>query len=501
MPEADAPEIHRVDLAATLLALKAYGARDVEAFQWFEPPRSEARARGEELLRLLGAVEEDGGLTERGRQLARLPLHPRLGVLLLEGAATGHPREAAQVAALLSERDIVLRSPQRRAPTLASDCDLLLRLDLLEGRGGDLPVEEAAAHAVRRVARELMRLAGRLERRGPRAMDRGIALRRALLAAYPDRVALRREGDSARGVMVGGRGVVLDAECTVREGRIFLALDPRDPPGGGGEARVRLATRLEEEWLEEVHPGLVAARFRYTVDKERVTARRQWSLLGLVYREDPAPRDLDPAAASRALAAHLGADPEAFALADRETAGLVHRVRFLAREMPGEGWPVYTREELLEALGEACLGRSSVEEVRGKPFRQALENRLDWSLRRRLDEVAPEAIEVPSGSRIRLKYGEPGAEAPILAVRIQELFGLGETPRIAGGRAAVLLHLLGPNHRPVQVTRDLHSFWNGAYQEVRKELRARYPKHPWPQDPWNAEPVAVGRKRGGRKLP
>lgn len=503
MEEADPPEIHRIDLAATLLSLKAYGARDATAFRWFDPPKPEAMARAEELLRLLGAAGEDGALSGRGRALARLPLHPRLGVLLLEGTAAGHAREAALVAALLSERDILSFSGGRRAPSWSSDCDLLLRLDALGGTGGGPPVDEGAARAVRRIARELMRLAGNLPGGKAEGAERGVAIRRALLAAFPDRVALRRGGDSSRGVMVGGRGVVLEPESAVREGDLFLALDPRDPPGGGGEARVRIASRIDADWLEEIHPALVETRLCHAVEgeKQRVTARRQWSFLGLVYREDPAPRRHDPAGAARALAGHIAGDMEAFALSDRETAAFLHRVRFLARARPEEGWPGYTREELEEALGEACQGRAAVEEVRGAPFRQALQARLDWRLRSRLDELAPEAVEVPSGSRIRLKYGEPGAEAPVLAARVQELFGLREIPRVAGGRVAVLLHLLGPNHRPVQVTTDLQSFWNGTYQEVRRELRARYPKHPWPEDPWSARAVAVGRRRGGGKNP
>jgi ATP-dependent helicase HrpB len=189
-------------------------------------------------------------------------------------------------------------------------------------------------------------------------------------------------------------------------------------------------------------------------------------------------------------------DPAAFFATDGAAVRFFARVGFLRRLMPELGLPPFDPPQLAQVLAAACPGAVSLAQVRARGLRRLLENQLTSKQRAALDNHAPEALAVPSGSRIRLQYpADPGQGPPILAVRLQELFGLAETPRLAAGRVSVLLHLLGPNFRPVQVTTDLRSFWRGAYAEARKDLRARYPRHPWPEDPWNAPPVAVGRRR------
>lgn len=370
------------------------------------------------------------------------------------------------------------------------------------------------------------------------AVGRNEVLLRLLLHAYPDRVTVRRESDGSRegpmaseheadavhGVMVGGRGIVLEPASVVRRARLFLSLDPREPPAAGApsrlpagrgtrhagarlgrgatrpelrsspnEARVSLASAVREEWLEELFPHLVERRLehRFDPEKARVVATRLVLFAGLPVREAAAEVDRDRA--GEVLRDHLLPQALGFAASDEGLARWFARVAFLRRHMPELRLPEFGAELLGAALGQACARRVRVEEALWHSLRRHLEQSLDPRQRAALDKEAPETLPVPSGSRIRLAY-PPDGGAPTLAVRIQEVFGLADTPRLAAGRAAVVLQLLGPNHRPVQITSDLRSFWSGAYAEVRRGLRARYPRHPWPEDPWNAPPVAVGRR-------
>ncbi len=323
-------------------------------------------------------------------------------------------------------------------------------------------------------------------------------LLKIILRGYPDRVTIRRPQDPARGVMVGNRGVLLEPESVVRSAPLFVSLDARESTASGGvsESRVSMASAIREEWLEELFPHLLERRIvhRYDPGREKVASLRETVFAGLVVREDVVGPDADPDSASAALAEHLTGDPEVFFLSDPKTADWLARVRFLEKHMPELELPAFDTNTLQSILIEACAGCTTAQQVRRKGLLHLLESRLSWRQRREVDTHAPETIEVPSGSRIRLRYS-PEGEPPVLAVRLQELFGLADTPRVAGGRVAVRLHLLGPNFRPVQITDDLKSFWNNTYAEVRKDLRARYPKHPWPEDPWTAPPKSVGGRR------
>ena len=495
LEETTPPEVERIDLASTLLALRAYGVSEPGRFGWFEAPPAAALERAEDLLRLLGAVDARGQFTGLGRRLAELPLHPRLGCLLLAGAEAGLAREAATMAAVLSERDLAAGGPRsrRQAADSHGESDLLERLDWLTE--GHERADPAAVRAVRRVRDELERHISPIK---PARKKVGTeSLLRLPLHAYPDRVTLRREGDPSRGVMAGGRGVVLEPSSVVRHGRLFLSLDPRETTVGN-EARVSLASAIEEEWLEEIHPDLVERRLvqRFDEERGRVISEREILFAGLAIHRDAIGAKSDPEGASRALADYVRAHGEEFFAADDAAAGFLQRVRFLACAMPEWELPAFGAAELGEAAAPGCAGKTSLEALRKLGPRSLLEARLTWKQRDALDRHAPERIEVPSGSRIRLIYEAGGP--PVLAVRLQEMFGQRETPSVAGGRVPVVVHLLGPNHRPVQITTDLASFWRSTYVEVRRELRARYPKHPWPEDPLTAPPRAMGgRRRGG----
>ena len=497
MSEREEPEIRRVDLAGPALQLRCFGENDLSAFPWFESPPTGALERATRLLELLGAVSSRG-VTEIGRAMGRIPAHPRIARLLLEGARLGCGREAALAAALLSERDPFARGRPGGRHRHSSDSDVLDRVRALEDfeRTGRVPGElgdlnGGAARFLLRARDDLVRHA---EGGKPRRSSGGEpALLRALLAAYPDRVALRRDGDDARGVMVGGRGVRLAEESAVREAELFVCVDlDAGKRGERAEALVRLASAIEREWLpKERLREEVATRF--DEGREAVTASRRVLYEDIVLEEAQVGLP-DSAEVERTLAEAAARDLEkALPLADEEVTRFLSRLRCLRAWMPELGLPAFEDEELRALLPELCAGARSFGDLRKLPLVGLLKSKLSRAQAVALEREAPERIRVPSGSSVAVAYeiGKP----PVLAVRIQEVFGLADTPRIAGGRVKVLMHLLAPNHRPQQVTDDLRSFWNGAYREVRKELSRRYPRHAWPEDPWNAPPERRPRRR------
>jgi ATP-dependent helicase HrpB len=512
LAEFDEPDIRRVDLASTLLLLHAWGQSDPSRFGWFEAPPAPQLEAAEALLVLLGAIDPAArSMTPLGHRLIALPTHPRLGRLILAAADVGLAREGAALAALLSEKEILL--PPESRPSLpagsSTRSDLLLRLDLLtaaEHRGfatsvRSIGVDPRAARQVARTRDDLLRAARRFLPAGQGGASSSVEteaeLLFSLLLAYPDRVAARRERDPATATLVGGRGLRLDASSVVREAPYFLALDARDERRGRArEARVRLASQIELDWLAQHFPGAYQAETvaRFDPERRRVVGFRVLRYRDLTLREEPS-QAVDPEAAGLALAAALGADPLAFFRASDEAAQWLDRVAFLRRSMPELELPEATSEALAPLVLDACRGKRAEDDARSGPLVPLLRGLLSHDQDRALQLHAPETLRVPTGNGIRLDYSGDGP--PVLAVRLQELFGLAETPRLAGGRIPVLLHLLGPNHRPVQVTQDLRSFWTTTYFQVRKDLRSRYPKHSWPDDPWTARPEA----RGGRRPP
>jgi ATP-dependent helicase HrpB len=261
---------------------------------------------------------------------------------------------------------------------------------------------------------------------------------------------------------------------------------------------VRLASRIERSWLEADFPAsvreVIDTRFDPKTEKVRATATRSYRDLPL---EEPRERPAPPALAAELLAEAAAPRAEEIFLADDAARVLLARLRFLAEHLPELELVPLGAKELAEVIAGACAGRTSLAELRGADLAGLIEARLTHPARAALAREAPESIRVPSGSHIRLHW-EPG-KPPVLAARLQELFGWKETPRVARGRVPVLLHILGPNHRPVQVTQDLASFWSTTYAEVRKDLRGRYPKHSWPEDPWSAEPERRPRRKGETK--
>jgi ATP-dependent helicase HrpB len=507
-PAFELPEIERVDLAAAVLQLWSWGETDVLSFPWFERPSQPAVDAALALLDRLEAIE-GRGLTRLGQTLARLPVHPRIARLLVEGSIRGCLPQAALAAAMLSERDPFFRQgpghsgkpsaggPRTKAQYVSqSDVfDRVSALEEYESRGTtDTPfgeINRGAAAFIRRACDQLVRevrdeLAD--ARETPRDQGPPEALSRAILAAFPDRVARRRDSSSGKGVMVGGRGVRMAPQSAVSDAELFVCVDV---DAGQAEAIVRQAVAINREWLPSQRLRTADEVFFHPTQKS-VVGRRRTYFDDLILDEVniPAPQGEETA---RHLAEAAWRDwPRVFPADEAEVASFLARVRSLAAWMPELALPQFDDAELQQVLGELCRSRRSFDDLRKAPWLDALKGCLTYVQRAALEREAPERLAVPSGSHIAITYeaGRP----PVLAVRIQEVFGLRQTPRIAGGRIPVVLHLLAPNMRTQQITDDLESFWANGYPRVRKDLRARYPKHPWPEDPWTAEPTRRTKK-------
>lgn len=487
----EVPEVQRLDLSGAVLQLLGSGEAEPAGFAWFEAPQPQRVERALGQLEALGAIQSTSGgwqLTPLGERLERLPLSPRVGRLLLAGVDRGAPERAALAAALLSERDPFARSSRDGGD--ASDSDLLLRIEALE-RGGSyrgLNASRGALRSIERAAKQLLRQVERGSRRGDESDE---ALLRAVFDAYRDRLAVRRESGSPRGRLWGGAGVELSRSSRVTEAELFCCL-VADGGGSGADARVHWASGVDPAWLDEdLWVDEITARWDAQRERAVGVRRRRWGQLAFEERDAPAEQEqLEALLLERALE-----QPErALPLDDPTVASFISRVAFLAEHDPEGPWPRFDRTFWEQLLPGLVVGARSFADLRKRPLLDHLRGSLDHQALARLEREAPERLKVPSGSHLSVTY-EPG-RPPVLAARIQELFGWREAPRLAGGRVALLLHLLAPNHRPQQVTDDLASFWDNTYPQVRKDLRARYPKHAWPEDPWNAQ--AEKRPRRGR---
>ena len=460
-------EILVADLAPLALDLAGWGAADPASLAWLDPPPAASMTRARTLLGELGALDHDGRITAHGRRMAELPLHPRLAHMVLAGAGRGCGARACEVAALLSERDVLTAG--------ARDPDLRRRLDALHGA--------ADPHAHRGRIAEARQAAAAWRRRLRLASDSGSLSLGALVAlAYPERVAERR-GGGGQYRLVNGRGAALAPDDPlVREP--FLAIADLDD--SGRDARVYLAAPIDRAEIETLFADRIERVDDVGWDEraEAVVASRRTGIGALVLEEQRLETVDEEARAAAMLAGvrmmGLEALPWSPALQDFRA-----RNRFLHRLDPD--WPDFSDQALLDGLEtwlRPYLGRATRRTHLARiDLSAALASRLDWQQRKRLDELAPTHLEVPSGSRVALDYvGDP----PVLAVKLQEMFGQVETPRIGGGRVPVVVHLLSPAGRPLQVTQDLGNFWRTGYQAVRSELRGRYPRHPWPEDPLSA---------------
>ena len=488
------PEMLDADLAPLLLELALWGTANPAELSWLTPPPAGAIAQARELLTGLGALNLDGQITAHGRQMAELPLHPRLAHMLLKAVPLQLSNLACELAALLSERDIL------RGPSGWRNADLRLRLDVLHGahdHAAGATVDRAACRRVRRTSdlwqRQLTQPANK--RQADKQEDLySVGLLLAL--AYPDRIAQRQRGTDARYLMANGRGALFATPDPLGSEDYLVIADLDD---GTQWARIDLAAPIQLPNLETLHGDKIQVldeiSWEDTAQVVRTTRQRR---LGQLILSEQGLSKPDPVQIATALLQgirRVGLDKLAWTPELRQWRA---RVAFLRRiEGQESRWPDLSDETLRQTLdawlGPYLSGLTTLDRVTRLELTQPLHALLTWEQQRQLERWAPTHLTVPSGSNVRVEYETP--DLPILAVRLQEMFGCKDTPRLVEGKIPVMLHLLSPARRPVQITKDLSSFWKTAYHEAKKELRGRYPKHSWPDDPLTAPPTAKARRR------
>lgn len=488
LPAARPPEIIEADLTPLTLELAQWGAADPSALAWLDAPPAHRIQNARKLLQELSALDDGGRITPEGARLLDFPTHPRLAHLLSSGEKLGLGSLAADVAALLEERDPL--------PT-GSGADLTERVEALRSwrSGGQSLGEKAVMERAERLSRQWRKL---LRVQVDNTAPAGFEVGRLIARAYPERIAQARAAAKGmakgRYLLASGQGAILP-EGDALAGAPALAVAHLD--AAQAEGRIFLAAPLDMAAVSGVAGW--AENVRWDDRTGALIAQREKRFGALVLETQPL-KDIPPELRVQAIADGLRREGIHLLNFSPEAQQFRARSASLRRWRPGESWPDLTDETLLDTL-EGWLGphldrvrtRDDLAKINLLP---ALGHLLTWPLPQQLEELAPTHLSVPSGSRIRLEY-RPDGSPPILAVKLQELFGLADTPTVNAGRTPVLLHLLSPAGRPVQVTQDLKHFWNSSYFEVRKDLRGRYPKHPWPDDPWTHVPTRATKKSLG----
>jgi ATP-dependent helicase HrpB len=500
------PEISDADLAPLALELASWGIREAGALRWLDAPPAAMLASARDLLSRLGALGDDGRISAHGREMARLGVHPRLAHMLLRARGLGNLPLAARLAALLSERDLL------RADRRGGDADIRTRLELLGGEHGGAAVERATLERARRAARDIVQLlqpAGRTDPLPGAAAQSGTSDGDAgllLSFAYPDRIGLRRPGGEGRYTLANGRGASFAQAQSLARRELIVAVDLDDRER---DARILLAAPLQREALLAHFADHLRRRVsvHWSTREQAVIARRTLELDALVLEEKPLGETAGEASRRAMLEGVRELGIEALPW-QQDARNLQSRIEFMrafagrvAGDTPARGgagggapsapWPDVSDINLgatLDAWLSPWLdGVTRREHLARVPLIEALRAQLTPAQQRELEQYAPTHLTLPGGSRVRVDY--VGEHAPAVSVRLQELFGVAETPRLGRTGVAVTLRLLSPAQRPVQVTRDIASFWRGAYAQVRKDLRGRYPKHYWPENPLEAQPT------------
>ena len=476
LPERSAPEILEADLAPLALELAAAGVRDPSELRWLDPPPAAAFAEARSLLVQLGALDGSGTFTRHGAAMSRLALHPRLSHMVMRAIDLGARDAACELAALLTERDLLRRSEG------VADADIRTRIDLLRGTVTRQDIDRESLRRARAEVAACRRGGG--GRRGAGAGEVGAGV--LLAFAYPDRIAQRRSGAAGRFLLRNGLGAFLEPQGLSREDYLVIPeLDGKRP-----ESRILVAAPLALGEIREWFAGDVVAEdvVEWDPATRSVTGRRRERLGAIVLRDAALPSP-DPALVAAAMMERVRKAGIPALPWDDGATRVRQRITFIRTLDPG--WLDVSDEALTESLdrwlGPRLGGFSRWDDLALVGFGGALLDLVGWERRGALDRMAPTHVVVPSGSRIPVDYRDP--ERPVLAVRLQEMFGLTETPRVGQGAVPLTLHLLSPAGRPVQVTRDLAGFWRTSYFDVRKDLKGRYPRHHWPDDPLRAQPT------------
>jgi ATP-dependent RNA helicase HrpB len=472
----DEPEILIADMAPLVLELANWGVSDPASLRFLDPPPPATFAQARDLLTQLDAIDGTGAITAMGKLMARLPLHPRLAHMIARASELKAGALAADLAALLSERDLLGRD---------AGADLALRLDALRRGHINKPLRER----IKVAARQIRYIAGIGEEN-----ESGLSPGALIALAWPDRIAQSR-GRNGRFRLSGGGGAIM-AEHDPLAREEFLAVATTD--GATGDQRIFLAAALSRRDIETIFADHIAESDIVGWDSraEIVIANRQRKL-GALILDDRQLAASDPEAIAEAMSKGVGGMGLTALPWTDATQALRARVRFLRRIFPEAGWPDLSDEALLATLDRwltpYLAGMTRRAHLARLDMQAIITRLIPPELTRRLDKLAPRHVAIPSGAHITIDYEGDGD--PVLRARLQEMFGLAETPRIAEGRALLRIELLSPARRPLAVTQDLKSFWANAYPEVRSEMRGRYPKHPWPEDPMNTPAVKPNRVR------
>ena len=478
-PQFSAPEIAEADLAPLTLELARWGVADVTSLPWLDVPDAAKIDQARDVLRRLEALDDAGRITAMGQAMAALPVHPRLAHMMVRGLEIGLADAACALAALLSDRDFMRNA----------GADLRQRLEATERGRAPGMMMEAKRQLSRRLAQAAKELSlgkgGNESRKQPDFADQAGLL---VAFAYPDRIGERRRGGEARYRLSGGRGGILPREDRLANEQ-WLAVAELN--GQSREAKIYLAAPLSQATLEEFFASQITTGTEvfWDAQNDMVVARFQRRIGALVLEEKPVHDAVAPDKLAQAMTDGVRKMGLSCLPWERESEHLRARLAFLHGLEP-ETWPDMSDAGLLDRLESWLMpylsGIVRKVQLRQVNLSEALVSTIDWNQQQQIAKLAPSHWTVPTGSHIRIDYRPEG---PALPVRLQEMFGATETPKIANGRVAVTLHLLSPAQRPLQVTSDLVGFWQGSYAQVKAEMKGRYPKHYWPDDPLQAEPT------------
>lgn len=490
------PEIRRLDLAEVVLTLKAADIVDLRAFRWLEPPAEQSLHDAETLLTDLGALDHSGGITAIGRKMLAFPIHPRYSRMLLAAAEYGCVYQAALVAALTQGRDLLIRNPGREVAQFredlfgtdaASDFFVLMRAWTWASKNGfrvDLcrraGIHAQTARQVGPLHQQFLRIAGDegLDTQ-PRPLNE-IGLQKCILIGFSDRVARRLDGGTLRCDIVHGRRGTLARESVVQTPPLLVAAEISEIEGAAKAVNtlLSLATAIEAGWLEELFPEDITRepRVQFDATARRVTAEEQIRFRDLVLsarRIEPPPAD----AAARLLADEIAAGRLTLPNWDHAVEQWILRLNLLAQWCPELALPPITDDDRRQLLGQLCHGAVNFKDLKDRDVKSVVKSWLSAAQRELLEKHAPERLSLSNDRTPRITYAADAA--PFIALRIQELFDVEATPRIAMKRVPVVVHILAPNNRPVQITQDLSGFWREHYPRVKQELQRKYPKHQW----------------------
>jgi ATP-dependent helicase HrpB len=490
------PEVKRLDLAEVVLTLKAAGVGDLRRFRWLEPPDEPALAHAEELLADLGALDHAGQITGVGRRMLAFPVHPRYARMLLAAQEHGCVYQACLIAALTQGRDLLLRKVDKQVAGFredllgdqaSSDFWILMRAWTYAAKNDfrleacrKLGVHAVTARQVRPLLDQFLRIA---KAEGLDTQPRSVsddALQRCILIGFSDRVARRVDSGTLRCELVHGRRGVLARESVVQRSPLFVTAEVREVGQTGGDTQtiLSLATAIEPDWLRAMFPDDLTrqARVFFDTSSRRVQAEQEVRFRDLALetrRIEPPPAD----EAARLLAEEVVAGRLKLNEWDHAVDQWILRLNLLSGWCPELELTRITEEDRRHLIEQLCHGTSSYKEIKDKPVKPVVMSWLSDTQRGLLEKHAPERLELSNGRKPKVTYESSGA--PFIALRIQELFGVTQTPKIGRGRVPVLVHILAPSMRPVQITQDLAGFWKEHYPRIKQELQRKYPKHEW----------------------